>query len=1430
MAQQRDPKLQRRLLTPFLLKKAPPVPDESERKSFPSLVNLPLWVFFTWVFPILATGYKRTIQPEDLPRVSDELRVENMAARFLVVFNGKLELERQNHIAKKLKERGETIDTNSVPADTDLDDFKPSRLLLVKCTFKAFKWEFVWATIAQMLGQSAQVCNPLLSRKLITYVEKRNAGFPESVGRGVGLAIGVSVLVFTAELLSVQGNFFGSLIGSQTRSLFSKLLLEKSFRIDTKTRRSYPPSKITSLMSTDLSRMEFGLTTFAIFVSFPVPLGVAIGILIYNIHAPAMVGVGVMLFLMVFVAIMGSILFRNRTLAQKLTDARVGYMTELLTNLKMIKFYSWEMPYFLLVRRTREREMLYTWRIQTIRSLIVTLAVSMNLVASMTAFLTLYAIASSTSRDPAAIFSSLSLFNTLAIVFVQIPLAMATAIDALIASFRVGKFLAASEIKEKPQRLLSEKEEAELRDTNSAIIVRDALFEWEDFDASDDEEADDGSKDDDQIKREAKEKKKAKKWAAKAAKKAKKNGTIIEKESAPPKQTFKLFNINLDVKKGEFVVFTGLIGSGKSSLLHAIEGVMKKLSGDVMVGGSLLVCGTPWLQNATVRDNIVFGLEYDREWYRKVISACCLNSDLEILPAGDKTEIGERGINLSGGQKARICLARTVYTNRDIILLDDVLSAVDSKVGQHIMQQCVHGLLAGKTRILATHQLSLIGSASQVIYLNGDGTIEKGTVKELLASSPGFRELMAHDHTKEEAEDDEDDFVLESEKNKAYLTTDETATETDSEQFDEKQLVARQITWHTVISEKDEDEEFEGPSGRFTEEEERQGRTATGHLITDEEKSINAIGFYVYKVYVQYGLSKYKFGWILPLVILGTVGSTFFSLFTNTWLSFWISEKWKRSDGYYIGLYIAFTFISVLMTALQFTTLTAFTNSAAKMLNIQAVSRVLHVPMSYMDTTPLGRIINRFTKDTDTLDNQIGSQIDMTVYFVSSIIGTLVLSMIYLPWFAIAVPFLILIFVLVAIYYQASGREVKRLEAVQRSHVYNNFNETLSGLSTIKAFGMSSNFLKTNLNTLNVLNEAMYSTLAMRNWLNVYMSLTASSVTVIISFLSVFRVFHIKAASVGLLLSYVLEIAGMTSSTVSIYTVLEQEMNSTERVIDYVQKIPQEAPYHISETVPAPEWPQHGSIEFRNVDLAYRDGLPLTLKNMNAVIKPSEKIGICGRTGAGKSSIMVALYRLSELRHGEILIDGVDIRRLGLHELRSRLSIIPQDPVLFKGTIRKNLDPFDTKTDEQLWDTLVRAGIIDREIIDEVKLQDKKGGELHKFHLDFEVMDGGENFSLGEKQLVAFARALVRGTKILILDEATSSVDLATDTKLQEAISREFKECTILCIAHRLNTILNYDRVMVMESGEIAEFDTPKALYKKGGIFTQMCEKSSIKL
>lgn len=1270
-------------------------------------------------------------------------------------------------------------------------------------------------------SQVASIGMPLLTKKLIEFVERRAAGLENGVGRGIGYSFGASFFVLTTGVLMNHFFYRSMLTGAQAKAVLTKSMLGKSFKLSPESRHDYPTGKITSMMGTDLARIDFALGWQPMIITFPIPFGASIAILAVNIGVATAAGVGIMLVFMVAIGACMGMSLKIRTAANAFTDRRVEYMQEILSNSRMIKFYSWEPSYKESISGTRKLEMKLVYKMQILRNVAVAFAISLTLVCSMVAFLILYKTGGAT-RNPASIFSSISLFNIMTQTVILLPLALATGVDRLIGLGRVGNYLSSSELDAEALHTHANADKVLSMDAdNIAIEVNQASFEWETFeDEEEDTLAKDKKTDKKEDKKLAKEKKKQDKIDKRARKKLSsvkhakliaeakiKNAEKLNSDSATVKVDFPgLQDIDFTIKKGEFVVITGLIGSGKTSLLNAMAGFMNRIQGSVNVNGSLLLCGHPWVQNSTLKDNIIFSSEYDETRYKQVIHACSLESDLEIFPGGDQTEIGERGITLSGGQKARVNLARAVYAGKDIILLDDVLSAVDARVGKHIMNNCILGMLKDSTRILATHQLALIGAADRVIFLNGDGSISCGTLEELQLSNTGFKNLMSF-HSKEESKQEEEEQDEKEEQEQVELV---------------REIRERALSIATKVKTNDKTE---------------QENLKDGKLILDEEMAVNKIKFSVYMDYVRTGSGKFKMWGFLPVFFIVVVGATFLQIFTNTWLAFWIELKFgERTSGFYIGLYIMFTFLAIIFLVAEFIIIVFVTNTASVEMNIHAVNRVLHAPMSFMDTTPMGRILNRFTKDTDALDNEISNEVRMFVVTLSQIIGIVILCIIYLPWFAIAVPFLGYVFVAVADYYQASGREIKRLEAVQRSHVYNNFSETLSGMATIKAYGLQQIFINTNDRFINNQNEAYYLTIANQRWLAIHLDMIATLFSLLICLLCVCRVFKLSASSVGLLLSYVLQIAGQLSYLLRSYTQLENEMNSVERVSEYAFRLPQEAAYLVTETTPHESWPSAGEITFDNVNLSYRPGLPLVLKNVSINVKPAEKIGICGRTGAGKSSIMTALYRLSELQGGSITIDGIDISTLGLKSLRSKLSIIPQDPVLFKGTIRKNLDPFSEVSDDRLWDALRRTGLIESATLDSVKKQSKHEStehttldSMHKFHLDQQVEDEGVNFSLGERQLISFARALVRETKILILDEATSSVDYETDAKIQETIVREFAHCTILCIAHRLKTIVNYDRILVLDSGAVSEFDTPRNLFESdGGIFQQMCIKSNI--
>lgn len=1394
--------LQKRMFTPFLLKSVPPIPDELERVEFPDYPRYtrPIeWIFFTWLLPVMSTGYKRTLAPADMFRLSKKVSVEPLAERFQTNFNRRVLSFRENHIKRKIELRGETPETTTQLRQEDLVDFEPGAKLAILALFDTFRSDYIAALCFMLAALAVQTTTPLLSKRLINYVSLKTLGMEMLNGQGVGLAIGVCVMLLFTSIFINHAFFLSTFTGARSRGLLTKVILDKSFRLSPRSRKKYPPSKITSIMSTDVSRIDLGIGFSLWTFSFPIPICIAIGILVYNIHAPALVGVGLMIAYLVFAGCLGMLLFKFRTEALKRTDSRVALVKEVLTNLKIIKLYSWEIPYFKMIAKIRKLEMKYLLKMEVVRSVIISVASSLTSVSSYAAFLVLYAIAPPGKRNPATIFSSVALFALLSNALIVLPLSLASVIDAVIGIGRVSNYLATEELHD--QALIAESSSSlETEKSENAIVFDQACFEWEVFeDESEDEESAKTLEAKDAIKKRKKEKAKAKKEATKQQLKylreKKKNSSAVQPPAAAElfgkrklleKPTFKMGPFNLEIAHGEFIAITGQIGCGKSSLLLAIGGLMKRTSGTVETDGKLITCGTSWVQNATVRNNILFGSLYDEKWYDQVIFSTCLQSDLNMLPAGDQTEVGERGITLSGGQKARLCLARAIYAKPSIILLDDVLSAVDAKVGKHIMDHCIMGLLKNITRVLATHQLSLISSADRIIFMDSNGENLINLMEGLKESSAAFRALMElNTHKKNSDDDDDDDNIGKSTGNEIQE------------------------------SEKKSDRKF---------------NEGDHLLVAEEEKSVNAIGFKVVRQYIGTGAQGFFLNWIIPFAFVSTVLEVFFELFQNNWLAFWIEYKFKNKDnGWYIGLYTLFVVLSVFFNVTLFATIIFIMNRASRILNIEACRRVFYVPMAYMDVTPMGRIINRFTKDTDVLDNEMGDKIAMVCFFSCFLMGILILCSIYLPWFAIAIPFIIFVFIFIANFYQASGREIKRLEAIQRSKVYNNFNETLTGMETIKIYESKKVFLDKNSFLINKMNEAYYLTVANQRWLDIAVSVLTTGFVTLISFLCVFKVFSISPGSVGLLLSYILSAAGLSSMLVVVFTQVEQDMNSAERVLEYVHDLPQEAEYTIAETAPPASWPDKGAIEFKDVQMAYRPGLPLVLQNFTASIGCNEKIGICGRTGAGKSSIMVALYRITEMTSGSISIDGIDISTLGLNNLRSKLSIIPQDSVLFDGTVRKNLDPFNEKTDEQLWSILRRTNIIDANEIDHVKAQKSDDKNLHRFHLDRVVENEGANFSLGERQLVSFARALVRDSKILVLDEATSSVDYATDKKIQDAIVSEFSHCTILCIAHRLKTILNYDRVIVMDKGLIVEFDTPKNLFNiKDGQFRQMCEKTGI--
>lgn len=1393
---------QRRLLSFMLSKKVPPIPEEEERKKYPESHSNPISrLMFWWLNPIMRVGYKRTLTENDLFYLEENQKLDYLYGKFLSYYKNDVKIALHKYLSKKFSEEGKTFNPDDPIDPSDTLDFVIPTFLIPICLFKTLKWEYSLGMIYKILSDCASATSPLLQRKLINYVAAKKLGLESNVGKGVGYAVGVCLMIFFTAI-AISHSFHNlQTSGAKSRGILTRLLLDKALSVDAKGNHLFPAGNIQSMISTDINRIDLAIGFFPFIVTAIFPLAICIGLLIWNIGVAALVGIAIFILVVLFLGTQIGQLLSIRKDIIIFTDLRVNLMKELLKNYKMIKFYSWENSYSERIKEARVNETKHLLNLQSKRNNLISLAFAMPALATMATFCTAFDI-SIGGKTAADVFSSLSLFQVLSIQFMVVPMALSATTDMIVSFKKFNKFLSCQDINEEQFKIETFKSD------HLAVDVKNASFEWDTFD-------DDLLKDDKDKDAKANDKKGKNFNLLKKFKKSKnvqedkkvevssfvsteiesneKNISSSSSMHLMKKTIFQgLNNLNFNIKKGEFVVVTGSIGSGKSSLLDAIAGLMKRTQGEVLVDGDILLCGYPWVQNATVRDNILFGLPYDENKYHTVVNACSLKNDFEQFPGGDLTEVGERGITLSGGQKARINLARAIYADKDIVLLDDILSAVDAKVGKHIVENCILGLLKDKTRIMATHQLSLIDSADRMIFLNGDGSIDIGTINELKQRNKNLLKLLNFQSSNSNSESKEDEEIANEEENILK---------------EQHQQVLQKIKT-----------ENEGPYN---------GNEIV-KIVGDEERAVNALSFKVYWNYCKLAFGNYQL--ISPILFVTfAILTTFCNIFTNTWLTFWIESKFDgRSKSFYMGIYIMFTFLYTFFLTFFFYLFCVFTNNAARLLNLNASAKILHVPMSFMDVSPLGRVLNRFTKDTDVLDNELVEQLRQFINPFCNIIGTIILCIIYIPWFAIAVPLIIIFYVVIANYYQATAREIKRLEAVKRSLVYSHFNEILSGKDTIRAYKLLQTVkLKLN-NLIDSQNEAYFLTLANQRWLGTNLSVISFAIVFIIAMLCVFSVFNVSPASTGLLLTYVMNITGIMTMMMRALTQVENEFNSVERINHYAFDLIQEPAYEIPGTDPEENWPANGEIIFNNVSMKYRPELPYVLKNINMNILKTQKIGFCGRTGAGKSTFMTCLYRFTEFE-GEILIDNVDIKKLGLHKLRSKLTIIPQDPVLFVGTIRENLDPFKEYSDEKLWEALSISGLINKDDLSDVKLQKNDDVNLHKFHLNRTVEDDGSNFSIGERQLIALARALVRKTKILILDEATSSVDYETDSKIQKTISTEFKDCTILCIAHRLNTILNYDKIVVMNEGQIVEFDKPKNLFlNENGIFRSMCDQAKI--
>uniref|UniRef100_A0A7N6C098 Multidrug resistance-associated protein 1 n=1 Tax=Anabas testudineus TaxID=64144 RepID=A0A7N6C098_ANATE len=854
--------------------------------------------------------------------------------------------------------------------------------------------------------------------------------------------------------------------------------------------------------------------------------------------------------------------------------------------------------------------------------------------------------------------------------------------------------------------------------------------------------------------------------------------------------------LNVCIPEGSLVAVVGHVGSGKSSLLSALLGEMDKLEGTVAIKGSVAyVPQQAWIQNSTLKGNIIFGQERKEAWYQHVVEACALQPDLEILPAGDETEIGEKGVNLSGGQKQRVSLARAVYCDRAIYLLDDPLSAVDAHVGKHIFDQVIgpQGLLKDKTRVLVTHGLSYLPQADLILVMVEGEITEMGSYQQLMATEGAFSEFLrtyaAVDQTQNNGK-----------KHCSVYSTTITVliyilTVGSSSAINSVSKLSQ-----TGKEDKDLSQKAKNPG--------------VGKLTEADKASTGQVKLSVFWAYLK------AIGVLLSFIsLLLFITHHGLSLFSNYWLSLWTDDPvingTQPTRMMRLGVYGALGFSQGEEVVFGFSLSMSIGGIlASRYLHQSMLYDVLRSPMSFFERTPSGNLVNRFSKEIDTIDTVIPQIFKMFLGSMFNVLGACVVILIATPLVAVVIPFLGLLYFFVQRFYVASSRQLKRLESVSRSPIYTHFNETLLGTSVIRAFGEQERFICNSDQRVDHNQKAYFPSIVANRWLAIRLEFVGNC---IVSFAALFAVIARESLSpgiMGLSISYALQLTTSLTWLVRMSSDMETNIVAVEKVKEYSDTEKEAEWKHEPSSLPS-GWPTEGQIELRGFCLRYRHDLDLAIRNINITISGGEKVGIVGRTGAGKSSLTLGLFRIIERAEGHIFIDGVDIAQLGLHELRSRITIIPQDPVVFSGSLRMNLDPFDSYSDDEVWRALEFSHL--KNFVS--SLPDK---------LNHECSEGGENLSVGQRQLLCLARALLRKTKILVLDEATAAVDMETDNLIQSTIRSQFEDCTILTIAHRLNTIMDYTRVLVLEKGEIAEFDSPSNLISQRGAFYKMAKDAGL--
>lgn len=1185
---------------------------------------------------------------------------------------------------------------------------KPS---LTKAIVKCYWKSYLILGIFTLIEETTRVVQPIFLGKIIDYFEKYDPDDSAALHTAYSYAAVLSLCTLILAILHHLYFYHVQCVGMRIRVAMCHMIYRKALRLSNSAMGKTTTGQIVNLLSNDVNKFD-QVTIFLHFLWAGPLQAIGVTVLLWvEIGISCLAGMAILVILLPLQSCIGKLFSSLRSKTAAFTDARIRTMNEVITGMRIIKMYAWEKSFADLITNLRKKEISKILGSSYLRGMNMASFFIANKVILFVTFTTYVLLGNKITASH--VFVAMTLYGAVRLtVTLFFPSAIERVSEAIVSVRRIKNFLLLEE--------LPERKAQEPSDGKAIVHVQDFTAFWD-----------------------------------KAL------------------DTPTLQGLSFTARPGELLAVVGPVGAGKSSLLSAVLGELPPTSGLVSVHGRIAyVSQQPWVFSGTVRSNILFGRKYEKERYEKVIKACALKKDLQLLEDGDLTVIGDRGATLSGGQKARVNLARAVYQDADIYLLDDPLSAVDAEVGKHLFQLCICQTLHEKITILVTHQLQYLKAASHILILKDGEMVQKGTYTEFLKSGVDFGSLLKKEN--EEAEPS---------------TIPGTPT-LRNRTFSEASIWSQQSSRPSLKDGVPDTQDAENTQAAQPEESRSEGR----------------IGFKAYKNYFSAGASWF---FIVFLVLLNLMCQVFYVL-QDWWLSHWANRQGALNDtknangnvtgtldlSWYLGIYTGLTAATVLFGIARSLLVFYVLVNASQTLHNRMFESILKAPVLFFDRNPIGRILNRFSKDIGHMDDLLPLTFLDFIQTLLLVISVIAVAAAVIPWILIPLVPLSIIFVVLRRYFLETSRDVKRLESTTRSPVFSHLSSSLQGLWTIRAYKAEERCQELFDAHQDLHSEAWFLFLTTSRWFAVRLDAICAIFVIVVAFGSLILAKTLDAGQVGLALSYSLTLMGMFQWSVRQSAEVENMMISVERVIEYTD-LEKEAPWECRKR-PPPGWPHEGVIVFDNVNFTYSLDGPLVLKHLTALIKSREKVGIVGRTGAGKSSLISALFRLSE-PEGKIWIDKILTTEIGLHDLRKKMSIIPQEPVLFTGTMRKNLDPFNEHSDEELWKAL-----------EEVQL--KEAIEDLPGKMDTELAESGSNFSVGQRQLVCLARAILKKNRILIIDEATANVDPRTDELIQQKIREKFAQCTVLTIAHRLNTIIDSDKIMVLDSGRLREYDEPYVL------------------